>query len=243
MTAQKMSQKMAQKMSQKLHFVLLPGAGGAGWIWHRVVPLLEDAGHTAVALDLPADDPGAGLTEYTQIALAACAYSDDVVVVGQSLGGFTAVLVAADLLAAQRPPRELVMFNAMVPLPGETPGDWWDAVGQQAAMLAAAEAGGWSTDFDLETYFSHDVDPEVWASGESEQRDEAEIVFVTPCAIDAWPDVPTRVIAGADDRFFPLDLQRRVARDRLGLEVQTVPGGHLAPLSQPGAVAAALIGG
>ncbi|MFL6059874.1 MAG: alpha/beta fold hydrolase [Marmoricola sp.] len=222
------------------HFVLLPGAGGAGWIWHRVVPLLEQDGHTAVALDLPADDPEAGLSEYLEIGLAACAYEDDLVVVGQSLGGFAAVLVADHLRTANRAPRELVMFNAMVPLPGETPGAWWEAVGQQEAMRAAAVEGGWSTDFDLETHFSHDVDPDVWASGESEQRDEAEIVFTTPCAIEAWPDVPTRVIAGADDRFFPLAFQRRVARERLGLEVETVPGGHLAALSQPRAVASAL---
>ncbi len=26
-------------------FVLIPGAGGAAWYWHRVVPLLRAAGH------------------------------------------------------------------------------------------------------------------------------------------------------------------------------------------------------
>ncbi len=45
--------------------------------------------------------------------------------------------------------------------------------------------------------------------------------------------MPTRVIAGRDDRFFPLDFQRRVARERLGAEVDEVPGGHLVALSQP----------
>jgi pimeloyl-ACP methyl ester carboxylesterase len=42
-------------------FVLIPGAGGAAWYWHRVVPLLQAAGHDAIAVDLPADDPAAGL--------------------------------------------------------------------------------------------------------------------------------------------------------------------------------------
>jgi hypothetical protein len=45
------------------------------------------------------------------------------------------------------------------------------------------------------------------------------------------------VLAGTDDRFFPLDFQRRVARERLGLDVDTVPGGHLAALSYQDAVA------
>jgi len=42
-------------------FVLIPGAGGSAWYWHRVVPLLRAAGHEAAAVDLPGDDEGAGL--------------------------------------------------------------------------------------------------------------------------------------------------------------------------------------
>jgi pimeloyl-ACP methyl ester carboxylesterase len=41
------------------------------------------------------------------------------------------------------------------------------------------------------------------------------------------------VLAGRDDRFFPLEFQRRVARERLGLDVEVVPGGHLAALARP----------
>jgi pimeloyl-ACP methyl ester carboxylesterase len=35
-------------------FVLLHGSFHAAWNWHRLIPLLEAAGHRAVALDLPA---------------------------------------------------------------------------------------------------------------------------------------------------------------------------------------------
>jgi len=41
------------------------------------------------------------------------------------------------------------------------------------------------------------------------------------------------VLAGRDDRFFPLEFQRRVARDRLGIAAEAVPGGHLAALAHP----------
>ena len=34
-------------------FVLVPGAGGMAWYWHRVVPLIRAAGHQAIAVDLP----------------------------------------------------------------------------------------------------------------------------------------------------------------------------------------------
>ena len=41
------------------------------------------------------------------------------------------------------------------------------------------------------------------------------------------------MVAGRDDRFFPATFQRRVAAERLGLEVDEVPGGHLVALSRP----------
>jgi pimeloyl-ACP methyl ester carboxylesterase len=184
------------------------------------------------------------LPEYVELALASCAYADDVVLVGQSLGGFTAVMTADHLVHAGQAPRALVLLNAMVPLPGETPGAWWSAVDSESYRRAAAKAGGWSHDpYDLGAYFLHDVDPAVAAEGEEHQHNEAEIVFGQACAIDEWPGVPTRVLAGADDRFFPLALQQRVARERLGLEVEVVPGGHLAALSQPEAVTKAILAG
>ena len=41
--------------------MLIPGAGGSAWYWHRVVPLLRAAGHEAAAMDLPGDDGTADL--------------------------------------------------------------------------------------------------------------------------------------------------------------------------------------
>jgi pimeloyl-ACP methyl ester carboxylesterase len=225
----------------RMHFVLVPGAGGAAWYWSRLVPLLEADGHSATAVDLPGDDEAAGLAEYAALALDAARGADDVVLVGQSLGGFTVPLVARDLLEAGNPPREIVLVNPMIPAPGETPGGWWDDVGQAEARTEAAVAGGWPVEFDLDAYFLHDVDPEVAAEGEPYQRPEADAVFSSVCDITAWPDVPTRVISGADDRFFPVAFQQRVARDRLGVEPRVVPGGHLLALSRPQVLADVLI--
>jgi pimeloyl-ACP methyl ester carboxylesterase len=42
-----------------------------------------------------------------------------------------------------------------------------------------------------------------------------------------------RAVSGADDRLFPIDLQRRVARERLGVELETIAGGHMVALSNP----------
>jgi pimeloyl-ACP methyl ester carboxylesterase len=218
-------------------FVLIPGAGGAAWYWHRVVPELRARGHDAVAVDLPGADQSSGLPEYTDAVVAAIGDRDDVVLVAQSLGAFTAPMVCARV-----PVGLLVLVNAMVPLPGETPGQWWDNTGWEAARVAAAEKGGYPVEFDLATYFLHDVPAEVAAAGAGQERPEAEVVFGQPCAIDRWPDVATHVLAAAEDRFFPLEFQRRVAHDRLGMPADEIPGGHLVALSRPLEVVERLIG-
>ena len=209
-------------------FVLVPGAGGVAWYWHRVVPLLRDAGHDAIAVDLPSDDERTGLSAYADRVVDAIGERTGVVLVAQSLGGFTAPLVCARVRV-----RALVLVNAMIPVPGEAVGDWWDNTGSTAARIAAARRGGYSEDFDDATYFLHDVPPEILADGEAHQRRQAESVFGEVCTFDAWPAVPIHVIAGRDDRFFPIDFQRRVARERLHANVDELAGGHLIALSNP----------
>jgi pimeloyl-ACP methyl ester carboxylesterase len=215
-------------------FVLIPGAGGTAWYWHRIVPLLAAAGHQAVAVDLPGGDETAGLPEYASTVLAAVRNASDVVLVAQSLGGFTAPLVAGKIGV-----RGIVFVNAMVP--GETPGAWWAATGWEQARTEAAERSGYGTRLDLAVYFLHDVPPEVAVAGEPYQRPEADVVFGSVCDFGSWPAVPIRAVAGAGDRFFPADFQRGLARDRLGIEADVLPGGHLIALSQPDRLAAYLL--
>jgi pimeloyl-ACP methyl ester carboxylesterase len=217
-------------------FVLVPGAGGASWYWHRVVPLLEEAKHKAIAIDLPGDDERAGLSVYAERVLEAIA-THDVILVAQSLGGFTAALVCA-----QARVRMLVLVNAMIPVPGESAGEWWANTGWEAARVAAAHRGGYSPDFDLVSYFLHDLPPEVVKQGEARERPEADVVFGQPCRFEAWPGVPIHVVAGRDDRFFPIEFQRRVAQERLHVRVDDLPGGHLLALANPRGLADQLLG-
>jgi hypothetical protein len=218
-------------------FVLIPGAGGTAWYWHRLAPLLQEAGHEVIALDLPADDPAAGLAEYARLIAGAIGSRRNLVLVAQSLGGFTAPLVAARV-----PVSSVVLVNAMIPCPGETPGAWWDDTGWADARVAAARQGGYGTELDQAVYFLHDVPPDVAAAGEPYQRPEADVVFRSACDFSTWPPVPIRAVAGADDRFFPVGFQQALARDRLGIEADVLPGGHLIALAQPVRLASYLLG-
>lgn len=217
-------------------FVLIPGAGGTPWSFSRLVPLLERASHEAIAIDLPGDDDSAGLPEYADIIETGIGECRDVVLVAYSLGAFSAAVVA------QRVPLKSIVFvNAMIPKPGETAGAWWDNTGWSTARVDAAQRNGYPVDFDLETYFLHDVEPGVAAEGTPHQRVESDAVFGARCEFAAWPDVPIKIVAGADDRFFPVEFQRRVARERLSVEADVLPGGHLMAISQPKALADYLV--
>ncbi|TWP37710.1 alpha/beta fold hydrolase [Leekyejoonella antrihumi] len=218
-----------------MKYVLVPGAGGVAWYWNRVVPLLKSAGHKAIAVDLPGDDESAGPREYADIVASAAAGADDVVLVAQSMGGFTAPLICERITV-----RELVLVNAMIPLPGESAGQWWGHVDSATAQREAADIGGYG-EFDTATYFLHDLPDDVAAEGEPHQRAEADIGFTQTCDFTAWPSIPIRVLAGADDRFFPVDFQRRVARERLSIEPDVLPGGHLLALANPAGVATYLL--
>ena len=212
-------------------FAFIPGAGGSTWPWSRLTPLLVDAGHDTIAVELPGHDPTAGLPRYTELVVDAISSQTDIVLVAGSLGGFTAPLVCERVAV-----RELVLINAMIPNPGETAHDWWANTGALAAQDEAARVGNYGP-FDEAIYFLHDLDPEVAGEGELYQRPEADLVFGSVCDFKAWPAIGIRVLVGQDDRFFPIGLQRKVARDRLGVEIDVLPGGHLLPLAQPRQVA------
>jgi pimeloyl-ACP methyl ester carboxylesterase len=211
-------------------FVLIPGAGGDAWGWQLVDAELRRRGHDVVRVALPGADLDAGLAEYVEVVVAAAAGLDRVALVGQSLGGFTAAAACARL-----PVSLLVFVNAMIPNPGETAGEWWANTGQAQARADTDRAEGRDPDaaFDVMTYFLHDVPEQVLATADGPPPEESDAVFGSPSMLDHWPDVPTRVIVGRDDRFFPAEFQRRVAEERLGVTPDEIPGGHLAALSHP----------
>jgi|SRR5687767_6903906 len=213
------------------NYVLIHGAGSDSWYWHLVVPELQSRGHHVVAPDIPIDDDSAGLSEYTDVVVQAIGDDrSDLVVVAQSLGGFTAPLVC------ERVPVSLVILvAAMVPRPGESPGDWWANTGHEQAKRAQDEREGRPADgeFDPMVTFLHDLPPDVAAEAMHHGKDQSGTPFEKPWPLDAWPDVPTEFLLCRDDRFFPAEFMRRVVRDRLGITPDEIDGGHLPALGRP----------
>lgn len=212
-------------------FVLIHGAGDVGWYWHLVGRELRAGGHQVVAPDLPADDDSLGLPEYADAVVDVIDGRQDLVVVGQSFGAFTAPLVADRL-----PVGLLVLVAGMVPAPGEAPSDWWSNVGyREAVQEQAATDGGLTGHQDPLVCFYHDVPPDLAeeALRRGGRNHPSSTAYNRPWPLAAWPSVPTRYVLCTEDRFLPSDLARAVVNTRLGIVPDEIAGGHCVALARP----------
>lgn len=209
-------------------FALIHGAGDVGWYWHLLEAELRARGHDTAAPDLPCEDDTAGLPEYVDAVLDAIGERRRVVVVGQSLGCFTAPLVC-DQVATDL----LVLLAPMIPAPGDSPASYWTSTGYDREDREPYD--------DPIALFYQDVPRELAAEALSKERNQSETRMGEPWPLDAWPDVPTRVLLCRDDRLFPAGFIRRVARERLGITPDEIGGGHCPALSRPQELAERLV--
>jgi pimeloyl-ACP methyl ester carboxylesterase len=195
-------------------FALIHGGGGSAWDWHLVVPELRKRGHEPVAVDLPCEQESAGWWAYAGAVVDAVAERRDVIVVGHSLGGFTAPLVCARI-----PADLLILLSGMIPSPGELFDDWWKNAGYELSGF--------------DDVFYHDVPPQLAAEAQRRERNENSKALREPWPLDSWPATPTRYLLCRDDRMFTASWARRHARARLGIEADEMDGGHYVTLSRP----------
>ncbi len=104
-------------------FVLVHGAWMGQFAWQKVTPLLEQAGHHVITLDLPAhgDDQtapaAASLDSYRDAVIAAIGAYSDVILVGHSFGG---MVISAVAEALPERIKTLVYLAAYLPRSGES---------------------------------------------------------------------------------------------------------------------------
>ena len=211
---------MLPEMARPARFVLIHGAGEGGWAWHLVADALRGRGHDVAAPDLPAGDESAGLSTYADAVVDRIGGRGEVVVVGQSFACFTAPLVSARV-----PTKLLVLLAPMIPSPGESADEWWGSTGHRAEVRVPDDV--------FDAYY-HDVPRPLAEQALRRQRDHPSAAASRePWPLDAWPEVPTRVLLARDDRLFPPPFVQRIARERLGLTPDEIDGGHCVALSHP----------
>jgi pimeloyl-ACP methyl ester carboxylesterase len=198
-------------------YVLIHGAGDSAFHWHLLEPELRGRGHEVVAMDLPCEDDSAGFAEYADAVVEAIGGRSELIVVAQSLGGFTAPLVCNRV-----PVGLIVLVAGMVPVPGERGEDWPANTGYPGPRGTGERE-----------IFYNDVPDHVAAAAAEHSRRQSDTPGTVPWPLEAWPAVPTRYLLGRQDRMFPPKWMRGVVRARLGVEPDEIDSGHCPALSRP----------
>jgi pimeloyl-ACP methyl ester carboxylesterase len=225
-------------------FVLVHGAWHGAWCWFKVIPLLEQTGHTVVAVDLPShgidrtpirDVSLESYAEFVCRVLDAC--REQVILVGHSMGG-AVISRSAEL----RPARiEKLVYLAAFLLPNgrtileATPPD---ARAQTMASLVINEDGS-AASLKAESVrhmFYADCEDSDVALARTLLVPQAMAVSVTPLSAsdENWGRVPRFYIECARDNAIPIEAQRAMSSTLPCRRVITMETSHSPFLSSPG---------
>jgi len=228
-------------------FVLVPGAWLGAWSWHPVAKSLREHGHDAVALTLPglsygSSAAGLRLSDAVDHVVAEVESRNlqDIVLVSHSWGGYPATGAAHRLTGRIS---KVVYYSAVVPAKGAGMVDENDLYGQQIRDSVAATPDR-TVPLPLEALRAGLM------PGESPELQDLVFHLMLPQpggymteALDVPPvteiGLAAAYLLGADDQSLARPGAEFAAR--LGLSPVIVPGGHMAMLTHPADIAAALI--
>lgn len=224
-------------------FVLIHGAWHGAWCWDEVVPLLEKAGHRAVAPDLPGHgDDATPLDEVTLDAYArkveevVLAQNEPVILVGHSMGG-----MAITQAAEQCPDRikALVYLCAFLPANGESLVHWaeqcQDGLVHKNMVIAEDQRSAVVRNDVIVDAFYGDCTPEIAARAKARLQPQAVAPIVEPVRISdgRFGSVRRHYIECRQDRAIPLAIQRTMQHAQPCQSVVTLDAGHSPFLSAP----------
>jgi pimeloyl-ACP methyl ester carboxylesterase len=232
-------------------FVLVHGAWHGAWCWFKVIPLLEQAGHAVVALDLPSH--GIDRTPLEDVSLESYAESvcraldacrEPVMLVGHSMGGVV-ISRAAELRPAKI--EKLVYLAAFLLPSGQSilAATSADARAKTTASLLV-KADGSAASVKAESVrhmlYADCADSDV-ALARTLLVPQAMAVSVTPLSTsDAhWGRVPRFYIECTRDNAIPVEAQRAMLSRLPCRRVLTLETSHSPFLSAPGELSAHLL--
>lgn len=197
-------------------FILVHGGMHGGWCWEKIVPLLTQAGHVAIAPNLPGSQNGDVPPQDVSLAMTggfvadlARAQAEPVVIVGHSLGGIT-ISTAAE--QAPEAVLGLVYLAAILLPPGEQAAANVKSTGKKSESIDVSEDGSVlnaNPAFAGEVFYNGcdaaDVARAVARFTPQPTRPMREPVQITA---ERYGSVPRAYIECLQDNAHPLPLQR-----------------------------------
>ncbi|CAM4514738.1 alpha/beta fold hydrolase [Paenibacillus endophyticus] len=225
-------------------FVLVHGSWHGAWCWERIVPMLEEAGHRVIAVDLPGH--GIDHTPLTEVNLKSYTdclsavldkESEKVILIGHSMAG---VVISQTAEYFPEKIEKLVYLCAFLPDNGQSLFDAFGIVdlGDDAPTAVYIDEAQTYIGLNDEAIYSHfyaDCSEEDFQYAKSKLVKEPLIPSVTPVQVteERFGSVPRVYIEGLRDKAIPIKLQRAMYAKMPCEQVITMDTDHSSFYSHP----------
>jgi pimeloyl-ACP methyl ester carboxylesterase len=218
-------------LTNESNIVLVHGAFSDGSVWSKVIPILMNAGHQVIAVQMPLHSLN---DDIATVKRAIDHIGGPVTLVGHSYGGFVITN------AAYNNPNVtgLVYIAALAPDEGETGNDFFESLPEEFSKTffesIVSDSAGYLY-FNPDKFresFAQDVDPteaNIWATV---QKPTNQSLTAEKSGPPAWKQLSTWYQVSENDRLIPPDIQRLFA-ERMNATTLSLNSSHASLLSHP----------
>jgi pimeloyl-ACP methyl ester carboxylesterase len=213
-----------------MNIVLVHGTWVDGSSWSKVIPILQNAGHKVIAVQLPlrslADD-------IATVKRAIDLIGGRVILVGHSYGGFVITNAAYNNPNV----KGLVYIAAFAPNEGQSLSNFVDVTKLPKGFLVV-DSGGfiYINPAMFPQAFAQDFDPAQAKVMAATQRPVNQSILAEKSGPPAWKQLPTWYQISENDRLIPPNAERMFAK-QINATTISLASSHASPVSHQNEVA------
>jgi pimeloyl-ACP methyl ester carboxylesterase len=213
-----------------VNIVLVHGTWVDGSSWSKVIPILQNAGHKVIAVQLPlhslADD-------IATVKRAIDLVGAPVILVGHSYGGFVITNAAYNNPKV----KGLVYLAAFAPKEGQSLSNFVDIAKFPKGFLVVDSAGFiYINPAMFPQAFAQDIDPAQADIMAAVQKPFSTSILAEKSGPPAWKQLPTWYQVSENDHAIPPNAERMFAK-QINATTISLPSSHASPVSHPNEVA------
>jgi pimeloyl-ACP methyl ester carboxylesterase len=212
------------------NIVLVHGLWADGSSWSKVIPILKNAGHRVIAVQLAAHSLA---DDVATVKRAIDLVGGPTIVAAHSFGGFVMTN------AAYNHPNVtgLVYVAAFAPDEGETAVNFVPVESLPPGLLVLDSGGfGYLNPEMFPQAFAQDVNATEAETMAAVQKPANQSLFTAPSGPPAWKQLPTWFAVSEGDRIIPPDAERMFAQ-RMNATTISLNSSHASPVSHPDEIA------
>ena len=221
---------MSTTNATNMNIVLVHGTYVDGSSWSKVIPILQNAGHKVIAVQLPlhslADD-------IATVKRAIDLVGAPVILVGHSYGG----IVITNAAYNNSNVKGLVYIAAFAPEEGQSLGNFVDLKKFPKGLLVFDKGG--FVYINPEAFgqvIAQDADPAQTKVIAAAQKPFNQSILGEKSGPPAWKQLPSWYQVSENDHAIPPDAERLFAK-QINATTISLPSSHASPLSHPNEVA------